>query len=110
MLRIKELCKENSIGITELGSKFGVDKASMNRFVNEVRPMKADLAYEISKYFDVSLDYLVGHSDIRNEKVIKDAIHNALIKNGYTGKAGEEEEIVAILEKTLEIHRMKKGL
>lgn len=110
MYRFKELREEKGILLEELSVIMNTNPSTMSRIENGLRDAKSDYLERYARYFNVSIDYLMMRTDIRNEKVIKDAIHGTLIKYGYTGKAGEEKEIAAILEKTLEIYKMKRGL
>ena len=53
--RIKELCAENNITINKLESELGMSQYSIGRWKSS-----------IAEYFHVSIDYLVGASNVRS--------------------------------------------
>lgn len=63
--RIKELCAENSITINKLESEIGMSQYSIGKWKNTTTPT-IDKISRIAKYFNVSIDYLVGATDIRS--------------------------------------------
>ena len=62
--RIKELCVENDITVNKLESELGMSQYSIGRWKNATSPT-IDKISKIAKYFNVSIDYLVGATDIR---------------------------------------------
>lgn len=62
--RIKELCEEKGISVTKLESAVGMSQYSIAKWRGAVSP-STDKILKVAKYFGVSLDYLVGSSDIR---------------------------------------------
>lgn len=63
--RIKELCDEQHITINKLESELGMSQYSIGRWKNSTSPTIDKIA-KIADYFHVSIDYLVGASDIRS--------------------------------------------
>lgn len=62
--RIKDLCSENDITINKLEVKLGMSQYSIGRWKNSIYPTINSIS-KIAKYFGVSIDYLVGATDIR---------------------------------------------
>ncbi len=62
--RIKELCIENDITVNKLETELGMSQYSIGRWKNATCPT-IDKISKIAKYFGVSIDYLVGATDIR---------------------------------------------
>lgn len=62
--RIKELCAENDITINKLETELGMSQYSIGRWKAATSPT-IDKISKIAKYFNVSIDYLVGATDIR---------------------------------------------
>lgn len=62
--RIKELCAENDITVNKLETELGMSQYSIGRWRNVTCPT-VDKISKIAKYFNVSIDYLVGATDIR---------------------------------------------
>lgn len=61
--RIKELCEEKGISISELAEKIGVSRASVGKW-NKSSP-SSDTIAKIANYFGVSTDYILGISEYR---------------------------------------------
>lgn len=52
--------KENSISQKELAQKLNVKQQTISRYVNGEREPDIDILIVISKYFDITVDQLVG--------------------------------------------------
>ena len=94
-LRIKQLRNERDITLDELAKILGTTKATLSRYENNLRTPNAEFIEQLASFFDVSTDYLLGKSDIKNpEKFYKNITiinQNNLIKIPILGviKAGE---------------------
>lgn len=66
--RIKELRLEKKVTQKEIAEGIGVSPVSVQRFeYGSVRP-SLDTLIALADYFDVSLDYLVGRSDVAERR------------------------------------------
>ena len=63
--RIKELCAENNITLNKLEAEMGMSASSISKWKHSVSPTIDKIA-KIASYFNVSIDYLVGVSDIKS--------------------------------------------
>lgn len=63
--RIKELCAENNITLNKLEAELGMSASSISKWRYSVSPTIDKIA-KVANYFNVSIDYLVGASDIRS--------------------------------------------
>ena len=72
--RIKELCKNEGITLKELCEITGVKESNLNKWKNGTSP-SIDSIRPIANHFHVSLDYLIGDSDIPQnaDTILKDA-------------------------------------
>lgn len=61
--RIKELCKRSGISVNRLESIVGMSQYSITRWKNSSSPT-VDKLLRVAQYFHVSLDYLVGQTDV----------------------------------------------
>lgn len=61
--RIKELCSRRNITIAKLESELGFGNASIKKWEKTSSP-SIDKILKVAKYFDVSIDYLLGRTDI----------------------------------------------
>lgn len=62
--RIKELADEKQQSLSHVSSELGLGENSIYRFKTQ-KPNSATLE-KIADYFDVSIDYLLGRTDVRN--------------------------------------------
>lgn len=63
--RIKLLCKRNGITISRLESELGFGSASIKRWEKTSSP-SIDKIVKVASYFDVSIDYLMGRTNIES--------------------------------------------
>ena len=62
MNKIKELRREKGLSTRDLASILDLAPMSINYYENDKRDMSTDTLIEISKYFEVTCDYLLGIS------------------------------------------------
>lgn len=69
--RIKQLRNEHNPKLTQenLANEMGVTKLTISRWENEEVQIKPDKAQQLAKYFDVSVAYLLGYSEIKGSKI-----------------------------------------
>ena len=61
--RLKELRSENGLTQTELAKKTGVSQAAIAKWESGDRTPNLDCLIILAKFFNVTLDYLVGLKD-----------------------------------------------
>lgn len=66
--RLKELRKEKQLTVEQLANNIGSAKSTISRYENGREP-KGDIIRLLTEYFDVSIDYLMGVSDIRTPNI-----------------------------------------
>lgn len=64
--RIKYLRKENGLTQTDLGKKLGLSKANISKYEANVHEPSIDTLNNLSDIFNVSVDYLLGRTNARN--------------------------------------------
>jgi len=64
--RIKQLRTENELTQEEFGKIFGIVKSTVSLYESGKSTPDDTLKRKIAEYFNVSLDYLMGVSDVRN--------------------------------------------
>lgn len=79
--RIKQLRSNQKISQQELGNILGVTKVSVSCYENGKRVPSLDTLIKIAKYFNTSLDYLVG----REKKIYNEE------SNKYVGAISEQD-------------------
>ncbi|CAL83938.1 helix-turn-helix transcriptional regulator [Clostridium botulinum] len=65
--RIKELREEKGINQLELSKILNVHKGSVSNWENNKRTPDADMLTKIADFFNCSVDYLLGNTDIKNK-------------------------------------------
>ncbi|WP_300347599.1 helix-turn-helix transcriptional regulator [Clostridium sp.] len=110
--RIRELRTEKKITQSELGNILDVGKTTISMYENGNSTPDDELKKKLSIFFNVSLDYLMGTSDIKEsaEQLLKDksmtlALHNS---NGIDDELPDEarKEIEDFIEYVK--HKYKK--
>lgn len=67
--RIKLLREEHSLNQSQLAEKLGIAVSSISQYETGDRMPSDDVKIKLANYFDVSLDFLMGLSEIRNPYV-----------------------------------------
>lgn len=71
--RIKLLRKEFNLSQIEFAKIIGVNNSTLSQYENNINTPNDEMKIKIANYFDVSLDYLVGRSDIRSDLSVNSA-------------------------------------
>lgn len=116
--RFKSLRVEKGITQDELVKEFNekyfynFTKSSISMYENDKQVPEVDVLKKWAEYFEVSTDFLLGNSDIRNpykeapEKTEEDIDLWLSKTDGYKELPEEEREIISsIAKKLLEKHR-----
>lgn len=69
MNRLRELRKEKNLTIRELGNLTNISYPTISAIENEVRPFTQEHIKDLCKFFNVSSDYLLGFSNVRNSVI-----------------------------------------
>ena len=62
--RVENLRIDHDITIKEISSKLGLNRDVYARYEKGVRQFPVDIIIKLAGYFDVSIDYLLGVSDV----------------------------------------------
>jgi len=65
--RIRQLRANNHLTMEELAKKLSITKSRVNMWENSGVIPREDVLVEISKYFEVSIDYLLGNSEMEGK-------------------------------------------
>lgn len=80
MNRIKFLREEKGIFQKDLANLLNVSIPAINYYENEKRAIDTETASILADYFNVSMDYLLGRTDVRNTgEQIDDVLNEAMI-------------------------------
>lgn len=97
-IRVKQLCDEKDISISKLESELGMSQNSINKWNTGLPSLKS--ISKVAKYFNVSLDYLTGASDIRttSDSVLDDPDYVKLLRARERMTPLEKQRMMSILE------------
>jgi len=103
MNRIKELRKENNMTQAELAKFINVSDRSVGFYENEKRDPDTKTLNILADLFDVSIDYILGRTNIR--KVGEDKIYNNAFHSLSTdGLSKEDVDAIKVM-----IERLRKN-
>lgn len=70
--RLKELRKEKNVTLEQMAKDLETTKATLSRYENGLRDPKTEITNKFAEYFNVSVDYLMGKTNVRDiDKKIK---------------------------------------
>ena len=69
--RIKDLCAEKGITIAKLESELGFGNSSIKKWERTSSP-SVDKIIKVASYFNVSVDYILGRTDIKDPDFLAD--------------------------------------
>ena len=72
MERLRELRKEEKLTLDELGAAIGISRQVLSRYERGEREADYETLKALSKYFCVSIDYLLGNSSKREKAIVSD--------------------------------------
>lgn len=84
MNRLRFLRTENGESLEKIAKYLNVTIQTISNYETEKRDMTPDTILKLSNYFNVSTDYLLGKSDIRNPEQQEDPL--GLAKIGFNMK------------------------
>ena len=82
--RLRILRLEQKLKGEELGKIFNFSKSTISSWENETREPPQKILRDLAKFFDVSLDYLLGTSDLRRKVMVNDKVKKEI--EGFTVK------------------------
>lgn len=103
-IRIRELRSNTRLNGEQFGKLFGVTSSSVNRWENGLCFPNEDQQIAIADYFDVSLDYLMGRTDVK--KPASDNFQFAF--SDYDKLTDDQKEIIKNLAASLIAQNEKK--
>ena len=107
MNRIKLLREEFNYTQQDLANKLNCSKSIIGLYENETRKPSMEILIKLSEIFNVSIDYLLGKSDIRNIEELKQA---RFANYGGVDTEGLDEEDLKELQRHIEyMKKLKKN-
>lgn len=66
MNRLKNLREDSQLNQSDIAKKLNISTAAYSYYENEKRDMPTNVLKQLSEFFNCSIDYLLGKTDIRN--------------------------------------------
>lgn len=104
--RFKELRKMKKLTQEKLAEMFSINKSSISRYEKNTQMPEMDTLKKFANFFDVSIDYLLGRTDVKN---INSEEYRKIEFNPTLNKK-DMQDIEKILNKTIEVLQTQEGL
>ena len=109
MNRLRLLRLEKGESLEKIAKYLNVTLQTISNYETEKRDMTPDTLIKLSEYFNVSTDYLLGKTDIRNQEEIEtDKINIGLSKKDYNPPTKEQQEKIEEFAKFVLKDNLKK--
>jgi len=97
-VRIKDLCSSRNITVAELERELGFSNSTIRKWGKDTSP-SIDKIIKISDYFGVSVDYILGFTDIKKpiNEVITDQDIISFQRARQNMSAGEKQRMMDML-------------
>lgn len=89
--RLKELREEKGLTQKEFATLLNINRATVAGYESQGKEPNFDRLKEFATFFDVSVDYLVGFSDVKDKVIETSCTHRRDFDNSLS-----EEDIIAI--------------
>jgi len=106
MNRLKILREEKNLFQSDLAKILNVSIAAYSFYESGKRDMGTDTVKKLADFFNVSTDYLLGISDIRNPEELKNI---QFANNGGLNTEGLGEEELKELQRQIDFIKKMKG-
>lgn len=110
MNRLRNLRLEQNKSLEVVAKYLNVTIQTVSNYETGKREMNPDTLLKLSKYYNVSIDYLLGKSDIRNPEIEidKDKINIGLSTKDYNPPTKEQQEKIEEFAKFVLKDNLKK--
>ena len=103
---LKKIRQDNNLTQDELARKIETSRSNIANYENDKNMPSIDILEKLAKLFNVSIDFLLGKSDIRNpEELKKVRFANA---NGLDTKGLDKEDLEELQRQIDYIKKMKE--
>lgn len=104
--RIKSLREAKGLKQEELAQKVSVSPSAIGMYETNKREPNNEIILKLAEFFNVSTDYLLGKSDIRNPEELKNV---PFANAGGLDTTGLDEEDLKELQKQVDYIKKLKG-
>lgn len=111
--RIKDLRKSRHLTQEQLGDIISVTQQNLSKYENDVYEVPLDVIVKVSRFFNVSIEYLLGMTEIKRDLAGQVLVNEALdeyydLVESFKMLTAEDRELLwSIIEKMQQIRRRK---
>lgn len=96
--RLKNLRENAGFTQEQLGKKLNVVKSNISMYENGTRIPNADILEQLSKIFDVSIDYLLGKTDVKKyDNPYEDELEKVLFSKAKELTDEEKKAVLGVI-------------
>jgi len=106
--RLNGLRLESGLTGEAFGKLLNVAKNTVSNWENDNRVPSKETIVRIAEIFGTTTDYLLGYTNIKNEKYMIDSIKKVLLEKGFTGSPQEMPELEEFLSGAVDLYNLKK--
>ena len=112
--RLRELRKKRHLTQEELGEIISVTQQNISKYENDIYEIPTDVLIKISRYFNVSIEYLLGVTDIKRDMAGQVIVNKTLdeyydLIESFKSLEQENQELVwTVIEKMTELMRRRQ--
>lgn len=78
--RLQQLRKEHKVSCRQLGKEIGLSASALSHYETGINIPSMENVLKIAEYFDVSIDYLVGRTEYRNQEEQRRKVQKIAVK------------------------------
>ncbi len=79
-LRLRQLRQEYKVSCKQLGKDMGLSASALSHYETGISKPSMESVLKIAEYFHVSIDYLTGRSEFRNQEDIQKHVKKIVAK------------------------------
>lgn len=112
--RLKDLRKGRRLTQEEFGEIISVTQQNISKYENDVYEMPIDVLVNVSQYFNVSIEYLLGLTEIKRDIAGQVVVNKTVdeyydLVEAFKTLGDEDQELIwSIIEKMKQIRRRKE--
>ena len=92
--KLKKLRQDSNMTQEELGKKINTSRSNIANYENDKNMPSVDILEKLAKIFNVSIDYLLGKSDIKNPNKIDINDMDIAFSSGIKGLNKQNQEVL----------------
>lgn len=96
MKNLKVLRKENNLSLKELGIILGIAESTVSLYENEKREPDNKMLIKIANFFNVSVDYLLGRTEDRQNRPVYNVLSSKKEENELSLSDSEKALILSL--------------